>query len=64
MIIAFIVASIKRILLDKNSYFLEQFTRNSSKIKAGLDLSNHATQSDLKNATGALVHHNLLRKLI
>ena len=34
------------------SYFPEPYTRRKSKIKVELDLSNYATKSNLKNATG------------
>ena len=33
------------------SYFSGPYTRSKSKIKVELDLPNHATKSDLKNAT-------------
>ena len=33
------------------SYFPKQYTLTKNKIKVELDLSNHATKSDLKNAT-------------
>ena len=34
------------------SYFLECYTRNKSKTKVELDLSNYAKKSNLKNASG------------
>ena len=34
------------------SYFLECYTRNKSKAKVELDLSNYAKKSNLKNASG------------
>ena len=42
---------IKKKLLYKTSYFPEPHTYSKNKIEAELDLSNHATKSDLKNAT-------------
>ena len=34
------------------SYFTEPYTHSKNKIKFELDLSNYATKSDLKNASG------------
>ena len=51
MIIHFIVGLIKKICLHKISYFLEPFTRSKNKTKVELDLSNYATQFDLRNTT-------------
>ena len=33
-------------------YFAESYIRSKNKVKVELDLSNYATKSDLKNATG------------
>ena len=52
LIILLTVGFIKKILLYKMSYFPEPYTRRKSKIKVELDLSNYATKSNLKNATG------------
>ena len=53
MILLLIVGLITKISLDKTSYFPEPYNRSRNKIKVELDLSNYATRSDLKNATGA-----------
>ena len=45
------VTLIKKISLYKMSYFSEPYAR-TYKIEIELDLSNYATKSDLKNATG------------
>ena len=55
MMIHLIVGLIKNILLYKVSYFPEEYTRSKNKIKFEFDLSNYATKSDLKNATGVAV---------
>ena len=52
MILLLIVGLITKISLDKTSYFPEPYNRSRNKIKVELDLSNYATRSDLKNATG------------
>ena len=52
MIFLLIVGLITKISLDKTSYFPEPYNRSRNKIKVELDLSNYATKSDLKNATG------------
>ena len=44
------------------SYFPEPHT-NKKKVEVELDLSNYATESDLKNATG-IEKTNLLKKMI
>ena len=49
MIILLKVGLVKKILLNKMSYF---HTHNKNKIKVELDLSNYAAKSDLKNRTG------------
>ena len=51
IIIHLIFGQIKKITSDKMNYFSEPNTRNRNKIKVELDLPNHATKSDLKNAT-------------
>ena len=57
MIIYLIVGLIKKIY--KMSYF-----PSNSKIKVQLDLSNDAIKSDLKKTQQALIHQNLLKRLI
>ena len=52
----------KKIQLYKMSYFPEPHT-NKKKVEVELDLSNYATESDLKNATG-IEKTNLLKKMI
>ena len=52
MIIHLIVELMKKILLHKMSYFPEPHDHRKNEIKVKLDLSSHATKSDLKNATG------------
>ena len=52
IIILLKVGFIKKISLYKMSYFPEPYTRRKSEIKVELDLSNYATKSNLKNATG------------
>ena len=52
MILLLIVGLITKISLDKTCYFPEPYNRSRNKIKVELDLSNYATRSDLKNATG------------
>ena len=52
MIIQLIVLFIKKIFLHKMSYFPES-VNGKYEIKVKLDLSNYATKSDLKTATGA-----------
>ena len=52
MIIHLIVELMKKILLHKMSYFPETHDHRKNEIKVKLDLSSHATKSDLKNATG------------
>ena len=52
IIILLTVGFIKKISLYKMSYFPELYTRRKSKKKVELDLSNYATKSNLKNATG------------
>ena len=51
MITHLIVGLIKKILLYKNDFF-PPYSCIKNKIKAQLDLSNYATKSDFKNATG------------
>ena len=48
MIIHLIAGLIKKILY-KMSYFPELYDHNKNKMKVDLNLSNHATKSDLKN---------------
>ena len=50
MIIPLTVRLIKKILLHKVSYFPEPYSKNNRKVE--LDLSNYATKSDFKSATG------------
>ena len=45
------VGLIEKISLYKMSYFPEAYSWSKKKIKIGLDLSNYATKSDLKNTT-------------
>ena len=45
------------------SYFLGCYTRNKSKTKVELDLSNYAKKSNLKNASG-IDTSKFVRKLI
>ena len=45
------VGLIEKISLYKMSYFPEAYSWSKNKIKIGLDLSNYATKSDLKNTT-------------
>ena len=52
MIIHLIVGLIKKILLCKISYFPEPYDHSKNEEKVVLNLSNHATKSDLKSATG------------
>ena len=52
VIIYLITGLIKKILFYKMSYFPEPYTRSKNKIKVELELSNYATKSDLKSATG------------
>ena len=49
-IIPLITGQTKIISLYKMSYFPKQYTLTKNKINVELDLSNHATKSDLKNA--------------
>ena len=51
MIIRLIVGSVQKISLYKNEFFPGP-TTNKSEIEIELDLSNYATKSDLKSATG------------
>ena len=43
---------IKKIYLNRMSYFPELHTRTKNRIEVELDLSNYATKSDLKNPAG------------
>ena len=52
MIIFLIVRLIKKILLDKMSYFPESYSSSKNKIQVELDLFNYATKSGLNNAAG------------
>ena len=52
MIICFIAGQIKKISLYKMSYFPERYSHSKNKIKLKIDLSNYATKSGLKSATG------------
>ena len=52
VIIYLIARLVKTILRYKVSYFPEPYTRSKNKIKVELHLSNYATKSYLKNATG------------
>ena len=63
MIIFLIDGLIKNILLNKLSYFPEPYAHSKSKINVELDLSNHATKSDLKKQQ-VLIHRFLLNRLI
>ena len=49
---SFIAGLTKKILLYKMCYFLVSCTRSKNKIKVEWDISNYATKSDLKSATG------------
>ena len=51
MIIHLIVGLIKKVFLYKNELF-SIFAPSENKIEVELDLSNYATKSDLKSATG------------
>ena len=51
MIINLIVGLIKKVFLYKNELF-SIFAPSKNKIEVELDLSNYATKSDLKSATG------------
>ena len=42
----------KKILFYKMNYFPEPYSHRKNKILGELDLSNYATKSDLKSATG------------
>ena len=52
MIILITIGLIKKISYVKMSYFPELHTHSKNKVEVELDLSNYATKSDLKNATG------------
>ena len=52
LIIHLIIGLIKKIPFYKVIYFPEPYDHNRNKIKFDLNLSNHATKFDLKNATG------------
>ena len=52
MVILLIVGLMKKMLLNKMSYFPEPYTHCKNKIKVELDLSYYATKSDSKSATG------------
>ena len=53
MIIHLIVGMIRKLLLYKMShYFPKPYERFGEKVKVELDLSNYATKSNLKGATG------------
>ena len=47
-----IIGLIKKISLYKMSYFPKLYSHNKNKIKVEQDLSNYATKSDFKGATG------------
>ena len=47
-----IVGLVKKYCYVKMDYFPDPYTRSKIKIKIKLDLFNHATKSDWKNATG------------
>ena len=51
MITNSVVGLIKKIYLNKMSYFPEPYTPSKNKTKGGSDLSNYGTKSDLKGAT-------------
>ena len=51
-IIDLIVGLIKKTLSYKMGYSPASYTRIKNKIKVEVDLSNHATKYNLKNATG------------
>ena len=62
MIIHVIVGLIKNVLLYKNELFSTLWAwENKTEVK--LDLSNYATKSDAKNATG-VVRQNMLKNMI
>ena len=62
-IIDLIVGLIKKTLLYKMGYSPASYTHIKNKIKVEVDLSNHATKYNLKNAT-VLIHQNFLKMLI
>ena len=51
-IILLTIGLIKKVWLNKMSYFPEPYSHSKSEIKAELDLSNYATKYYLKNAAG------------
>ena len=53
----------KKISLYKMSYFREPFDYSLNKIRVELNLTNYATNSDLRKQQ-VLIHHNLLKRLI
>ena len=63
MIFLLTVGLIKKISLHKMSYFLEQYTQSKNKIKVELDLSNHATKSNLKTQQ-VLICQSFVKRLI
>ena len=63
MVICLIVELMKKMLLNKMSYFPEPYTHSKNKLKVELDLYNYATKSDLKSATGVDTSKNLLKRL-
>ena len=62
-VILLTAAFIKNILLYKMSYFSKPHTHSKNKIEVELDLSNYATQSDLKMQQ-VLIQQILLKKPI
>ena len=52
VIILLIIGLIKKKLFHKVIYFREPYSHNKSKTKVELNLSNHATKSNLKGAAG------------
>ena len=63
MVICLIVELMKKMLLNKMSYFPEPYTHSKNKLKVELDLYNYATKYDLKSATGVDTSKNLLKRL-
>ena len=52
MIVHLIVGSINKKIVKKNSKYFPETKSSGGKLKVELDLSNYATKTNLKNATG------------
>ena len=63
MVIYLIVELMKKMFLNKMSYFPEPYTDSKNKLKVELDLYNYETKSDLTSATGVDTSKNLLKRL-